>query len=299
MNGTMTGEIKKPHPLIFGEVLFDSFPDGRDVLGGAPFNVAWHLRGFGLDPLMISRVGDDTRGREVLQAMRDWGMDIRGVQTDKAHPTGIVSVGLQAGQPHYEILPDQAYDHIDADALLDVVAGNAPALVYHGSLATRSSDSRQALARLLAQADYPVFLDVNLRAPWWTREQLAAQIQRATWVKLNDEELVLLTESSDGRDLPALAREFFQAHPRMQQLIVTRGAQGALLVHAEGLIEGAPVPVENLVDTVGAGDAFAAVMIAGIMQHWPPAQSLSQALRFAARICRQRGATRLDHGLYR
>lgn len=285
-------------PVIFGEVLFDSFPDGRQVLGGAPFNVAWHLRGFGLDPLMISRVGDDARGREVLQAMGNWEMDSSGVQVEKAHPTGAVSVSLKAGQPHYDILPDQAYDHIDADAAVAVVGSSDVALVYHGSLATRTAQSRQALSQLLAAVEAPVFLDVNLRAPWWSREQVAAQIQRATWVKINDDELVLLSDSRMVTDLTGLARQFFQAHPRMQQLIVTRGARGALVVHAEGVSEGAPVPVEDVVDTVGAGDAFAAVMITGIIRQWPLAESLAHALRFAASICRQRGATQLNPGLY-
>lgn len=285
-------------PVIFGEVLFDCFPEGGVVLGGAPFNVAWHLRGFGLNPLMITRVGNDARGRDVLQAMQAWKMDSRGVQVDETHPTGAVRISLQQGQPHYDILPDQAYDHINASAALDSVRGSEIALIYHGSLATRTPTSRHALTQLLTTTQRPVFLDVNLRAPWWTREQLTAQIQRATWVKLNDIELALLTDGDDLADLPARAQRFFQAHPRMRQLIVTRGAQGAFVVHAGGISEGCPVRVDNLVDTVGAGDAFAAVMIAGIILDWPLADSLDHALRFAANICQLRGATHADHTLY-
>jgi fructokinase len=287
-----------PRPVIFGEVLFDSFPDGHDVLGGAPFNVAWHLQGLGLAPLMITRVGDDPRGREVLQAMQAWGMDTSGVQIDASRPTGVVAVTLQAGQPQYDIVPRQAYDYIEATAALEAMRNMDVALIYHGSLATRGDASRQALERLLTAAQLPVFLDVNLRAPWWTREQVTTQIQRATWVKLNDEELAQLTDSGDIHDLPALAERFFLAQPQLRQLIVTRGAAGALVVNAQGVDEGAPISVDKLVDTVGAGDAFAATMIAGIIRQWPLTETLAKALRFAARICQQRGATKADQALY-
>ncbi len=100
-------------PLIFGEVLFDVMPDGTRVLGGAPFNVAWHLEAFGLRPLMITRVGVDESGDEVLTAMASWGMDTSGVQRDDTYPTGRVEVDLDDGEPTFHILPDQAYDHLD------------------------------------------------------------------------------------------------------------------------------------------------------------------------------------------
>lgn len=108
-------------PLIFGEVLFDRFPDGSVVLGGAPFNVAWHLQAFGLAPLVISRVGRDALGGAVVAAMTGWGMDRRGVQFDATHPTGTVEVAFQAGEPHYAIVDRVAYDIIAAgDAFCSV-----------------------------------------------------------------------------------------------------------------------------------------------------------------------------------
>ena len=103
----------KQTPLcIFGEVLFDHFPDGKRVLGGAPFNVAWHLQAFGRAPRFISRVGADAEGRSVLNAMRDWGMDTQSVQVDERLPTGRVSVAIVDNEPAYDIVADCAYDTI-------------------------------------------------------------------------------------------------------------------------------------------------------------------------------------------
>ena len=101
---------------IFGEVLFDHFPNGKRVLGGAPFNVAWHLQAFGQTPCFISRIGDDPEGQAVFAAMRDWGMDTDGVQIDPTKATGRVSVRFDGGEPVYEIVEHCAYDAIQSEA---------------------------------------------------------------------------------------------------------------------------------------------------------------------------------------
>ena len=108
--GLLSPELYPPagRPAVFGEVLFDRFEDGSSVLGGAPFNVVWHLQGFGLEPLLISRVGNDRLGEQVIAAMESWGMDTRGIQFDKDHPTGTVNVTLNNGQPTFDIVPERA-----------------------------------------------------------------------------------------------------------------------------------------------------------------------------------------------
>ncbi len=131
-------------PLIFGEVLFDCFPDGNSVLGGAPFNVAWHLHAFGQSPLMISRIGDDALGKKVKSAMQDWKMNTTGLQLDPEHPTGSVDIEFDNGEPRYTIVEHRAYDYIDA-ASLPSSAENS--VLYHGSLALRNQNSREALAK--------------------------------------------------------------------------------------------------------------------------------------------------------
>lgn len=291
-------------PIIFGEVLFDCFADGEAVLGGAPFNVAWHLQGFGCAPLMISSVGAGALGDKVCATMREWGMDVSGLQRSEHYPTGQVTVHEQDGQPSYEIVPGQAYDHISAAAALAAVGQQPVALVYHGSLALREAASRATLDSLLQldgrQSGPAVFLDLNLRAPWWEPARIEQLMQRARWLKLNDEELCEVSRRplSDGPELQAYAKTLF-ADCGLERLIVTRGAQGAFVVSAEGIVEGRPVSVKNIVDTVGAGDAFSAVTIQGILQGWSIADTLDRALAFAARICQQRGATARHPELYR
>lgn len=283
-------------PVIFGEVLFDCFAGGPEVLGGAPFNVAWHLQGFGLQPLMISRVGADAHGDEVLSQMQAWGMDTRGVQRDPEHPTGRVNI-VQAGTHHsFDILPDQAYDYIDADAAGQLLLDVNVALLYIGSLGRRQSVSRQAMEALQAQG-YSVFVDINLRAPWWDEPGVRALLRQARWFKLNDEELKQLEPATAGGEIAA-ARGLLESNG-LELLVLTRGADGALLLSRDAQYEGRPPAIERLVDTVGAGDAFSAVIILGLLRGWPLEQTLQRALGFAARISEQRGATAADPELYR
>jgi fructokinase len=290
---------QKLRPIIYGEVLFDCFPDGHSVLGGAPFNVAWHLHGLGLKPQLLSSVGNDARGKAVLQTMAEWGMDTSGVQVSEQYPTGQVAVSLDQGQPSYDIVTAQAYDHILSEQALAQAADNAPALIYHGSLALREATSRHTLDALLQATASPVFLDLNLRAPWWQPSLVDNILQRATWVKLNDEELCQITGNrlSADADLQVYARELLQQYG-LQRVIVTRGEHGAFIVSHDGVIEGKPVPVSRLMDTVGAGDAFSAITIAGLLRDWPLQLTLDRALAFASVVCQQRGATAQDASLY-
>lgn len=279
-------------PLIFGEVLFDCFEDGNRVLGGAPFNVAWHLQAFAARPLFISRVGDDPMGREIRAGMQGWGMSTAALQMDSQHPTGEVRVTLDGGQPSYEILADRAWDHIDALSLPPVQA----ALVYHGSLGLRADPSRLALEQLLAGHPVPVFMDVNLRDPWWQREPVDALLSRATWVKINDQELDIL-EPGAG-DLQARARRML-TRCGLQSIVVTRGADGAFALQAHGEpVETRPDAAVPVVDTVGAGDAFASVLILGLLRDWPVAATLARAQQFASLLVGQRGATLADERAY-
>jgi fructokinase len=150
-------------PLIYGEVLFDTYPDSISMLGGAPFNLAWHLRGFGLDPLLVSRVGKDEGGKKVFQAVESWGMDTRGVQIDSVYPAGRVHVSFKEGQPSFTIKTQQAYDFIDLNEVIGTVWQNKISLLYHGTLIGRTQSSLTTLQGLIDAVDAPVFMDVNLR----------------------------------------------------------------------------------------------------------------------------------------
>ncbi len=290
----MARDAQLARPLIFGEVLFDCFEDGTEVLGGAPFNVAWHLAGFGLDPLFVSRVGRDPQGAAVRQRMADWGLRTEGLQLDDRHPTGRVEVRMLADGGHrFEILADQAYDHIDPAPVTALLERLPADLLYHGSLAVRAPASAAALAALRARG-LPRFVDINLRAPWWQPEPVRELMAGARWLKLNDEELDLLQPGEAGPGARARALREANGH---DWLILTRGAAGATLYTADGEFSGTPPWIE-VVDTVGAGDAFAAVCLLGLIEGWPAARTLERALAFAARICGQRGATAPDRALY-
>lgn len=285
-------------PVIIGEVLFDCFPDDTAVLGGAPFNVAWHLQGFGLSPLMISGVGNDKHGKMVLENMREWGMDTQGIQVDDQHPTGQVTVSLEQGQPSYDIRAEQAYDFIEADRVIEILGAKDYSVLYHGSLLTRTPRSRLMLNKVLETAMLPAFVDINLRAPWWQRDDVRQSLSQASWVKLNEDELLTIMEvdSDSTTGLFEYAREMLEQFD-LQMLIVTQGDQGAFCVTRNDMISGAPVAA-NVVDTVGAGDAFASVSILGLTHGWPLATILERALEFAAAICERRGATTMDQVLY-
>jgi fructokinase len=294
----MANEMSNEPLCVFGEVLFDRFPGGESVLGGAPFNVAWHLTAFGEAPLFLSAVGDDEAGGAIRAAMVDWGMDTRGLHTDPDHPTGEVRVSLAGGEPSYEIVPDRAYDHI-----VPPPGTAACGLLYHGTLALRSPASAAALAAIKAQRARALFLDVNLRDPWWDREQVLALVADATWVKLNADELDLLAPpGGPGPETESerLARAaVFRDEQGLEGLILTLGARGAVALSAgEGAVTVEPPPRLPVVDAVGAGDAFASVCILGLRRNWPVADTLERAQTFAARIVGQRGAIAADPGLY-
>jgi len=289
----MSPSERAGRPVVFGEVLFDCFEDGARVLGGAPFNVAWHLRGFGLDPLLVSRVGDDALGREVREAMAGWGLDQAGLQTDPDRPTGTVQVRLGAGgQPSFEIVADVAWDRVEPDAAVAAARAAGPALLYHGTLAARAPASAAALAALRGLGA-PAFVDVNLRPPWWREETVRGLLDGARWAKLNDDELAAL-EGGRGAD----AAERLRERHGLEAVILTRGARGAAVAHAGGLSEAAPEPVGRIADTVGAGDAFAAVAILGLLRGWGWETTLARAVAFAAEICRIRGAVPRERTLY-
>lgn len=276
----------QPRPLIFGEVLFDRFPDGSVVLGGAPFNVAWHLQACGADPLLISRVGNDALGQRIRATMEAWGMDTSGLQQDPHYPTGTVDVKLVDGEPKFEIVPNCAYDFVDPVALPSF---GTVSLLYHGTLALRNPKNRLVLTRLVKSCEAPVLLDVNLRPPWWQPEVTHDLLAGVRWAKLNETELATL--APDGQDVEGCAHAL-QETGRMELLVVTLGAAGALARQRDGtLFRVAPPPAIPVVDTVGAGDAFAAITLLGLLRGWGLAVTLERAQSFAATIVGIRGAT--------
>jgi len=282
--------------MIFGEVLFDRFPD-VEVLGGAPFNVAWHLRGFGEDPLLVSRVGDDEAGRRALDSMRDWGLDPTAVGVDSEAPTGVVDVRVTGEGHAFDILPDRAYDRIEVGR---VPADTRASLICHGTLALRTEANRRALERLRRETGARSFCDVNLRPPWVVRHVVDTSLACAHWIKLNDEELAVVSgRPADGREARVAAARAVLDQRGLRAVFVTSGERGALAVARGGVsFEASSPSVPDFVDTVGAGDAFTAVVILGLRRNWSLERILNEAVAFAARMCARRGATVADPALY-
>lgn len=293
--------VKKNTIALFGEVLADVFPD-RSVLGGAPYNVARHLQVFGQHPVLITRTGNDALRDEFLAEMTRLGMDDSGVQFDVNHPTGQVIVDIDENGHHFEILPDQAYDHIHAGVTHLITMKIQPSMVYFGTLAQRSLESRLALDMFLSETKSPRFLDINLRKPWYDKHIIRRSLLRADIVKINEEELLLVSEllklpGTCGLEHGLGLIERFN----LDYLLVTCGADGAWMLakdgtetHAQGQkLHG------SLVDTVGAGDGFSAICMLGLLANWPAALMLARANAFAAALCGIRGAVPDNLGFYR
>jgi len=288
----MSSELKLSSPVIFGEVLFDCFPDGSRVLGGAPFNVAWHCQAFGLQPLFISRVGDDPLGREIKSAMLEWGMDTTGLQLDSEHPTGIVDVRINDGEPAYDIVENSAWDFIDT---LSIPQTDEQSLLYHGSLALRNQKSADSLNQLKQNYSQSIFIDVNLRPPWWQASMIEIVLQQARWLKLNVEELALLVpQENDLESRIAYLFNTFNVH----LIVVTQGSAGALAITETERCSVQPQNSSQVIDTVGAGDAFSSVLLLGIYKDWPLQQILNRAQEFASAVVGQRGATTRNRHFY-
>ncbi|NOR51739.1 MAG: carbohydrate kinase [Gammaproteobacteria bacterium] len=285
----MTKDKKERRPVIFGEVLFDRFPDGSVVLGGAPFNVAWHLQAFGLAPLFISRIGNDPLGQQVKKQMAEWGMDSSGLQLDLSHSTGTVNVQIENGEPSFDIVEECAYDFIDR--------GTIPPLpergfLYHGTLAIRNSHSERALREIKDNHHFSIFVDINLRPPWWNMECVNRALTDSHWAKLNENELrEIASEERGGEDIEELAAELL-ANFALKGVIITQGERGAFALTTTGARYAiAPELNNSVIDSVGAGDAFSSVILLGNMRGWPLPLTLERAQQFASQVVGIRGAT--------
>ena len=226
-------------------------------------------------------------------------MALEGISVDPHHPTGQVTITLQDKDARFDIRADQAYDHIDQKLVAQLSTTQPVTLLYHGSLIARSPQNRELLARMADRTGLPAFVDVNLRDPWWNQQTVTEMMARARWVKLNSDELSALVPGTEGtRAGLARAAETLRDRFGLELVIVTQGADGALICARDGTVaEKAPAP-ESVIDTVGAGDAFSAVTIYGLSHGWTPQVMLQRALFFASAVVAQRGATSMDESLY-
>jgi len=286
--------------LVFGEALLDDFGD-QTVPGGAPFNVARNLAVLGMPPLMVTRVGNDAAGARLGEEFSRFGLSREGLQHG-AQPTGRVTVERDgAGGHRFHILAGQAYDHIEAAAAVDVARAYSPDTVVFGTLVQREASSRAALAALLeATPGAERFLDLNLR-DGVDESVVFTALQQADLLKINEGELQALFAwychtCPDTGDLDCAAMET-EARALMHNfsikgLLLTCGERGALYLGADGerVVQRQVQRPAQLADTVGAGDAFAAVFLLGRARGWPMATILARATAFAGAVCGIQGA---------
>ena len=294
--------------LVFGEALVDDFST-EQVVGGAPFNVARHLAAFMAPQLMITRVGADHNGETIRAEFERFAMSQAGLQRDAIEETGRVIVERNAKGHRFVIVPNQAYDYIAREEALTAVKSVDAGTLYFGTLAQRGERSRGTLKALLSSTGATRFLDVNLRDGQVDERIVSDALHAADIAKLNEDELQTLfgwyfqLGPNDPPMAPDETRSACAALLQMfglQALIVTLGHRGSVYFGAGGVtIDTRDTPAPPFViDTVGAGDAFAAIFLLGRTRGWPLELTLARANEFAGAICAIPGAVPRDLGFY-
>jgi len=284
---------RKPLIVGLGEILWDMLPGGK-VLGGAPANFAYHCSQLGGDSYVISAIGKDDPGCEILEKVEELNLPTEHLFIEERYPTSTVTVSLDAkGHPTYIIHKNVAWDYIPAEqGALDLISGAD--VICFGSLAQRSPISRKSIQSYLGQAteDCLRVFDINLRQNYYTREVLEKSLSYADVLKLNDEELLILTKllSLNGTENDLI--KSLQKTYNLKLLALTRGGDGSTLYNGTERSDYRTDTV-NAVDTVGAGDSFTAAMAMAYLKELPLKDMHRIASELAAFVCTQKGATPL------
>lgn len=273
-----------------GEVLWDMLPEGKQ-LGGAPANFAFHANEMGARGIVVSCLGDDPLGRELRELLQVNGLSVDAISEDQAHPTGTVSVTVsEGGQPDYTIHEDVAWDYIPFRNDYQALAAQADAVCF-GTLASRNPHSRESIRRFL-DATMPGclrVLDVNLRQSYYSREIIHDLLSRADVLKLNEDELPVITSLLNIAGSTKERMEELLHRYALQTIALTRGARGSVLL-TPGLLEvHHGLRIDTIVDTVGAGDSFTAVLVVGLLQKWSLEEINQRANQLAGFVCGHHG----------
>lgn len=274
-----------------GEALWDMLPEGKKI-GGAPANFAYHVSQFGLDSRVVSAVGEDELGEEILSNFREKKLNCM-IET-VPYPTGTVQVELDVnGVPCYDIREGVAWDNIPFTPALEGLARQTRAVCF-GSLAQRSVVSRDTIGRFLdampdGEGQYKIF-DINLRQGFYTKEILCESMRKCNILKINDEELVTVSRmfGYPGIDLQDKCW-ILLAKYNLKMLILTCGVNGSY-VFTPGEISFVETPKVEVADTVGAGDSFTAAFVASILKGLPIPEAHKLAVETSAFVCTQNGA---------
>lgn len=280
--------MKQSNIICFGEMLWDILPTEKQA-GGAPMNVAVHLKNLGLNPYIISRVGEDDLGNELFDFVEKKELDTSLIQRGKTHLTGVAKANVSdQNEVTYKILQPVAWDYIQFDEEAIEKVKNSDAFVF-GSLAARSAFTRETLFKFLEIAPFKVF-DVNLREPFYSKELIEKLLFSANMVKMNAHELALITawngEMMEEKDaIIELASRF-----DIDIICVTRGENGAILFKNRQFFESNGFSVK-VKDTIGSGDSFLAALLKNILENNDPSKSLTFACALGSLVATYQGAT--------
>ena len=274
-----------------GEILWDILPEGKK-LGGAPANFAYHVKQFGLDSYVVSAVGLDSLGKEIMHNLDT--REVNSLLEVTPYPTGTVLVKLSSdGIPQYQITENVAWDHIPFNKALEYIAKNTQAICF-GSLAQRSEESRNTINRFIdtipAENHPLIVFDVNLRQEYYDKDTLHASLERCNVLKINDEEIVILCRlfGYPDIDLEQACRTLIKEY-NLKVVILTCGINGSYLFTPD-TTSFLPTPKVEVADTVGAGDSFTAAFIAAMLKGKTIEQAHQLAVETSAYVCTQSGA---------
>lgn len=280
--------MKQSNIICFGEMLWDMLPSGKQA-GGAPMNVAVHLKNFGLNPLIISRVGNDELGDELLDFVTNHGLSTDFIQHGKTHLTGVAKANVSdKNEVTYKLVHPVAWDYITHNEEIEKAVEQADVFVF-GSLIARSQESKETLHYLLSKANFKVF-DVNLRSPFYDQETVENLLEKADMVKMNSHELKLISDWNGEILEEKSAIQSIATNFNVSTICVTRGEKGAILFTNGEFYEHTGFEVE-VTDTIGSGDSFLAALLTGLLAKNDPNDSLKFACATGSLVATHQGAT--------
>lgn len=287
--------------LAIGEILFDQFPEYKRI-GGAPLNFAFHLARLNVPVRFISRIGNDDDGREILQQMHALNFPVNDIQISDTHPTGKVLVELnQKGVPSFNILPDVAYDHIELNRSAASILNSPIDLIYFGSLVQRTEPGFKTMQKILSEkhSRTKCLYDINLRPGCYNQTVIVESLKHTDILKLNEEELKVLKKILGYDGSEHSFTDYLIHRFSLYMIALTKGENGSrLYLKGKSYNTGAHA-IDNLEDTVGAGDAYASMLALGFLKKWTPEKILKAASWFASRICEIKGAIPSSGQFYR
>lgn len=275
--------------LVFGEVLVDKI-NGKFHPGGAPFNVACHLKGFGLEPDFISALSKDEIGEFLIRYIDSKDLSKEFLQYN-SYPSGLVEVDLVDNEPSFTILENRSWDYLEYDSSLNLEDYE---LLYYGTLALRSEKNLQTLKKIKENFKNSIFVDLNIRDPFFNLDKVESFIRDIEFLKVNHHELKRLIPGNGTiqERIKKLTSEY-----RIKKVICTKGEDGVVYYNGSSFISCGITPVASFKDAVGAGDSFSGFFINSLIAF--DREDIEGGTKFASRICGINGALPENRDFYR